>query len=70
MRCLISSLIFNSLKKQGYTKLSKTFRILGCTYSEFKNTLEKQFTEGMSWIIKANGTRPFTYLLQRRSAFD
>lgn len=42
-------LIGMCLKNNGYSKTSKTFNILGCTPSEFKKHLEKQFTEGMSW---------------------
>ena len=47
--CHIRSLIGNSIKKQGYTKNSKTFEILGCSYEEFKLHIEKQFKNGMSW---------------------
>ena len=49
LRCNISSLIYNSIKKQGYTKRSQTYKILGCTYEEFKIHLENQFTDGMTW---------------------
>jgi hypothetical protein len=43
------NLILASIKRQGYTKLSKTFEILGCSYEEFKSYIENQFTDGMSW---------------------
>jgi hypothetical protein len=33
----------------GYTKSSKTYEILGCSYEEFKVYIESQFVEGMSW---------------------
>ena len=49
LRCTIRSLICTSIKKQGYTKQSKTCKILGCTYEEFKIHLENQFTDGMTW---------------------
>ena len=49
LRCNISSLILLSIKKQGYTKNSKSYQILGCTFEEFKNHLERQFTNGMNW---------------------
>ena len=39
----IRSLILISFKKQGFSKKSKTFKILGCTSIEFKLHLEKQF---------------------------
>jgi len=45
----IRSLVYMSLKKQGYTKKSMTYQILGCTYEEFKLHLERQFKVGMSW---------------------
>ena len=49
LRCNIASLICSCFKKQGYTKQSKTYKILGCTYEEFKIHLENQFTDGMTW---------------------
>jgi hypothetical protein len=49
LRGNISNLIYISIKKQGYTKRSQTYKILGCTYEEFKIHLENQFTKGMSW---------------------
>ena len=49
LRCNISSLIAVSIKRQGYTKKSKTFEILGCSYEDFKKHLERQFKKGMTW---------------------
>jgi len=49
LTCSIRSRIYLSIKKSNYTKRSKTYQILGCSFEEFKNHLEKQFTEGMSW---------------------
>jgi hypothetical protein len=45
----IRSLISNSIVRQGYKKESKTYRILGCTFEEFKLHLERQFVVGMNW---------------------
>ena len=45
----IKNRILKSIKNNSYTKKSKTFEILGCTYEEFKHYLERQFTAGMSW---------------------
>jgi hypothetical protein len=42
-------LISGSFKRQGYKKFSKTHEILGCTFEEFKEHIEKQFVDGMSW---------------------
>ena len=49
LTCNIRSLIYMSIKKQGYTKNSKTSKYLGCTFEEFKIHLEKQFIKGMNW---------------------
>jgi len=49
LRGNISCLIGASIRNQGYTKRSKTYKILGCTFEEFKEHLEKQFTKGMTW---------------------
>ena len=43
------TLIKQSFRRNGYSKNSKTYQILGCTFEEFKQHLEKQFTDGMSW---------------------
>jgi len=45
----IRTLIRISIKGKGYTKKSKTYQILGCTFEEFKQHLENKFTEGMTW---------------------
>lgn len=39
----------DSLKKNGYGKKSKTNTILGCVYEFFKQHIESQFADGMSW---------------------
>lgn len=45
----IRGLIGVSLRRQGYSKKSRTHDILGCSYEEFKSHIENQFREGMSW---------------------
>lgn len=45
----IRGLIRISIKGNGYTKKSKTYQILGCSFEDFKTHLENQFTEGMTW---------------------
>ena len=47
--CNTRDLIRKSVKKQGYSKTSRTYEILGCTFEEFKIHIEQQFTEGMTW---------------------
>ncbi len=49
LRINISKLICVSIKGNGYTKKSKTYQILGCSFEDFKTHLENQFTEGMTW---------------------
>jgi hypothetical protein len=45
IRCLIS----NSFKKYKFKKTSKTAKILGCTFEDFKNYLESKFEPWMNW---------------------
>lgn len=42
-------LIYQSLKNKGYKKGSKSERILGCEWDFFKEYIERQFKDGMSW---------------------
>lgn len=49
LTCNISSLIRISINGKGYSKKSKTNKILGCSYEDFKKYLEQKFTDGMSW---------------------
>jgi hypothetical protein len=35
--------------RQGYTKSASTLSLIGCSIPEFKNHLESQFQDGMSW---------------------
>jgi hypothetical protein len=38
-----------SFRRNGYTKKSKTYGILGCSYDEFKTYLENKFVDNMNW---------------------
>jgi len=49
LRCNISTLIANNFKRNGYSKNTKSYKILGCSYDDFKIHLQKKFTEGMNW---------------------
>jgi hypothetical protein len=42
-------LIRKSLSESGYTKKTRTYEILGCSYIEFKEYLESLFLPNMSW---------------------
>jgi len=45
----IRSLIFISIKSRGYTKKSKTYTILGCSFEDFKLYIESKFENWMNW---------------------
>jgi len=45
----IRTIIGKCLLTNGYTKRSKTYTILGCTFDDFSTYIETQFVEGMSW---------------------
>lgn len=45
----ISDSIRISIKRAGYNKKSKTTKILGCTFNEFKIYLESKFELWMNW---------------------
>lgn len=49
LKCNLRSLIKESFKRKGFTKNSKTYQIIGCTYEQFKEHLEKQFEPWMTW---------------------
>lgn len=45
----VRSLIGNSFRKNGFNKNTKTETILGCSFLELKNHIEKQFESWMNW---------------------
>lgn len=45
----IRQLIRMSFYKNGYTKRSKTYKILGCSFDEFKSFIESKFSTWMTW---------------------
>ena len=45
----IRGLVYKSLKRNNYSKQTKTYEILGCDYSNFKEYLESKFESWMSW---------------------
>ncbi len=49
LRCNLSTLIRQSLKTSGFFKNSKTMKILGCSFVDFKKHLEVQFELWMNW---------------------
>lgn len=41
--------IRQSFKRHGYTKNARSFKILGCSYEDFKQHLEAKFKSWMTW---------------------
>ena len=42
-------MIRKSIKSNGYTKKSKTYDILGCSYEDFKEYIESLWEPWMNW---------------------
>jgi hypothetical protein len=57
----LGNMIYKSLYSQGYSKKSRTYQILGCSFEEFKLYLESKFESWMDWRNKGlyNGTPNF-----------
>jgi hypothetical protein len=49
LRYVVKGLIRDSFRGNSISKNSKTFDILGCTIPEFKEHLESQFEDWMTW---------------------
>ena len=45
----IRNRISESIYRMGYTKNSKTYKILGCDFKDFKFYIESKFVDNMSW---------------------
>lgn len=48
-KMIARDVIRKSLTKKGYSKKSRTYEILGCSYEDFKNHIESLFYENMNW---------------------
>ena len=61
LKCYISRTINRSLKKNGFTKKSRTHEILGCSYEEFKEYIQSQWEPWMSWDNRGlyNGSKNY-----------
>ena len=46
---LIAKRLWNALKRKGWGKNTRTHNYLKCDWQTFKEYIENQFTEGMSW---------------------
>jgi len=49
LMCNIKKNICSIIKSNGYTKKSRTYQILGCSFEDFKIYIENQFESWMSW---------------------
>ena len=49
MKKRVSTRIRNFMSRRGYTKKTRTHEILGIDWSGFKEHIESQFVDGMSW---------------------
>lgn len=56
LTCSIRTLISNSIIRSGYSKKSRTYQILGCTFEEVKIHLENKFEPWMNWLNYGNPT--------------
>lgn len=41
--------VYLAFTRNGYTKRSKTFGLVGCTFDQLVSSVESKFTDGMSW---------------------
>jgi len=54
LKCSIRRSISSSFKKRGYSKDSKTCKILGCSFDDFKTHIESKFEPWMNWSNYGN----------------
>jgi hypothetical protein len=45
----LRSRVAKAFIQKGFTKKSRTFEIVGCSFDDLAQHIEKQFAEGMSW---------------------
>lgn len=67
LSCVSRSMVSNSLRKNGYSKTSKTNELLGCSFKEFKSHIEEQWSlennlndndNGYAWMNWSNYGTP------------
>jgi hypothetical protein len=66
----IRRLIYNSIKRGGWKKNSKTQYILGCDFKFFKDFIEKQFTKGMTWSNYGEWHLDHVYPISKSESFQ
>lgn len=50
----LRTMMLKAFKQNGYSKTTKTHKILGCSFEEFKSYLESKFEPWMNWDNKGN----------------
>ena len=48
-KSILSASTFKAFYNRGYSKTSKTAKLLGCEWETVKQHIERQFTKGMTW---------------------
>jgi hypothetical protein len=61
LRCYMNRMINSALKKNGFTKKSRSHEILGCSYEYFKQHIESLWESWMTWDNRGiyNGTKNY-----------
>jgi len=67
LACNTRSNIRDSIKRQNYSKKTKTYQILGCSYEELKTYLESKFEAWMTWD---NYGTPLNEILEPNKTWD
>lgn len=57
----IGNMIYKSLKSNGYTKKSRSYKILGCEFEEFKQHIESLWESWMTWDNKGKYNGELNY---------
>jgi len=61
LKCSITNIIYSCFKNKGFSKKSRTYEILGCSYEDFKLYLENKFEIWMNWKNKGLYNGEFNY---------
>ena len=61
LRYKVKSLIYLSFYNNGFTKKSRTYQILGCSFEEFKLYIESKFEPWMNWENRGLYNGQFNY---------
>lgn len=49
LSCIVRNAVNKAFSNMGFKKNSKTEKILGCSFTEFKEHIESKFIHGMTW---------------------